>query len=330
MKKRTRPASGRLDQHISKSSNHGMGNGRLPIGTAWVIIPSDIDRVQYIKYCFQTGSLILLNTEDGGSIIRDVKIPKHILRDLIFPEDIDSRGSLVSWINVPKRDQVIITGILYQPGEIYGYSEYAKVWELKYNKEGHEITQIWDVETATIVLESFYNGPVHESKGILPHILIKARGEERQSKIHLSADGYGTLYGDLEARLRSEDKVTIMTGSLDDEISILTFNRDGLFQYLDRYENQIFIDGENGEGVIKLNEKLTLDAGTEILIGEDATEPAVLGDKLISKLEGILDGIIALTVPTAMGPSGTPVNAGTFTAIKNQLAEIKSTLVKIE
>ena len=42
-----------------------------------------------------------------------------------------------------------------------------------------------------------------------------------------------------------------------------------------------------------------------IEIGEDATEALVLGDNLNTALS-------ALTVPTAFGPSGPPINAGTF------------------
>jgi len=46
---------------------------------------------------------------------------------------------------------------------------------------------------------------------------------------------------------------------------------------------------------------------THVDLGENATEPIVLGNKLVTFLS-------ALTVPTAFGPSGTPINAPTLTA----------------
>lgn len=55
-----------------------------------------------------------------------------------------------------------------------------------------------------------------------------------------------------------------------------------------------------------------------------ALEKTVLGETLKTKLDAILDGIVAITVPTGVGPSGTPVNAATFTAIKAGMAAILS------
>jgi hypothetical protein len=63
---------------------------------------------------------------------------------------------------------------------------------------------------------------------------------------------------------------------------------------------------------------------------EGVTEPAVLGDVLKSKLESLIDAINVLTVPTAFGPSGTPINAATFTSIKSGLSDILSHKVKLE
>lgn len=59
-----------------------------------------------------------------------------------------------------------------------------------------------------------------------------------------------------------------------------------------------------------------------------SSEKTVLGETLKTKLDAILDGIVAITVPTGVGPSGTPVNAATFTTIKAGLPAILSAGVK--
>jgi hypothetical protein len=62
----------------------------------------------------------------------------------------------------------------------------------------------------------------------------------------------------------------------------------------------------------------------------DATEKAVLGNKLKEKLENLIDSITNLTVPTAFGPSGTPINSSSFISIKNELLQILSEKVTLE
>lgn len=59
-----------------------------------------------------------------------------------------------------------------------------------------------------------------------------------------------------------------------------------------------------------------------------ALEKTVLGETLKTKLDSILDAIVLITVPTGVGPSGVPVNAATFTAIKATLSTILSVGVK--
>jgi hypothetical protein len=65
-----------------------------------------------------------------------------------------------------------------------------------------------------------------------------------------------------------------------------------------------------------------------IKAGTTTIEKTVLGETLKTKLEALIDAINAITVPTPTGPSGTPVNAATFTSLKGQLTAILSPKVK--
>lgn len=86
------------------------------------------------------------------------------------------------------------------------------------------------------------------------------------------------------------------------------------------------IDQTTGEGlVVSYTEldKVQVQAPA-IELGKDTLEKAVLGETLKTKLEELIDAILAITVPTALGPSGTPINAAQFSTIKSQLDQILS------
>lgn len=68
-----------------------------------------------------------------------------------------------------------------------------------------------------------------------------------------------------------------------------------------------------------------------IKLGKEGDEQAVLGDTLKSKLDSIMDrldqthqALITHTHTSNSGPTGPPINATTFTNIKNALSNIKS------
>jgi len=66
-----------------------------------------------------------------------------------------------------------------------------------------------------------------------------------------------------------------------------------------------------------------------LIIGSDQSpEVGVKGDTLITQLGNILDQIALITHPTAFGPTGPPINASQFTALKQQLQQISSALIK--
>lgn len=57
-------------------------------------------------------------------------------------------------------------------------------------------------------------------------------------------------------------------------------------------------------------------------------EKAAQGETLKAKLEDLIDEITNIPVPTALGPSGPPINSPAFLVIKAQLSEILSEVVK--
>ncbi len=106
-------------------------------------------------------------------------------------------------------------------------------------------------------------------------------------------------------------------------------------------ENKLIRITDAGGSVIELNtEGLSLipKIDKKISLGslDGSAEPSVLGDTLQSKIESYMDlvddtlsSIQTLTVPTAMGTSGVPINASDFIQIQTDLAALKSEMSEI-
>jgi hypothetical protein len=71
-------------------------------------------------------------------------------------------------------------------------------------------------------------------------------------------------------------------------------------------------------------------SGKLVNVGLDADEAAARGDTLKGLLDETMDAILTLTVPTGVGPSGTPINAAVFQSIKQRLSQILSQTVKVK
>jgi hypothetical protein len=118
------------------------------------------------------------------------------------------------------------------------------------------------------------------------------------------------VHGPLQYRPQDADATGHMEGFFyrlgDDKVVIAT--KDRRFQIsLEKGEAVITAMGASSPAYIKLKPDGTcVIVSTGVRKGaEGATQPDVLGTTLKSVLE-------ALTVPTAMGPSGTPINAASF------------------
>lgn len=76
-------------------------------------------------------------------------------------------------------------------------------------------------------------------------------------------------------------------------------------------------------------EKIQVVAKT-VEVGTGALQPAVVGDDWKKIMEELITEITQIVVPTGVGPSGTPINAGKFASIKAKLKEALSKNHKVE
>lgn len=88
----------------------------LPTGIGYVIIPSDVDRNQFISTCMSTESVSIF-TEEGG-IFHNVKVPSSVLQQIDFPDgNVVVLGSAVLYVSHSKQGIPIVTQILSKGDE---------------------------------------------------------------------------------------------------------------------------------------------------------------------------------------------------------------------
>jgi hypothetical protein len=121
--------------------------------------------------------------------------------------------------------------------------------------------------------------------------------------IKSSITGFTSAYPDVK-NLHLKNGINIAISSNDDNPEIAVYHPQGSYIFINK-------DGE-----------------IQIKAGTVALEKSILGETLKAKLEALIDAINAITVPTGVGPSGTPINAATFTTLKSQLTQILSTKIK--
>jgi hypothetical protein len=97
---------------------------------------------------------------------------------------------------------------------------------------------------------------------------------------------------------------------------------------VDRSSNTTTITNDDGIVTIRSG-KITV-VSPEVDIGSGALQPMVVGDDWKSIMGDLCDAIQQIMVPCPLGPSGTPINASKFAAIKGKLSDALSAKHKVE
>lgn len=291
-------------------------------GTAYVVIPEDQDRDEYIKHSYLTGTLMLRN--ELGSTWTNVFATRTVLRDVKFPDRSTERGSIIVWVRIPKHNVILATAVVDPKNEI-GLIQEEEQLRLQKKFGGNLVDFDMRAQRSSIDLSvtSTQNG-----SGALR---FNITNPDKTAKFNTYVRGSVDSFADNKQRIGSNNE--ILLDILDDSgenLGKLNYVRDQGWTTKDQYDN--YVELRDGSISLKVGEgKQIWITEQEInLSKENAQYKAVLGEKLKQKLEQFLDGVSAITVPTAMGPSGTPINMATFTQIRAELNEILSQIVKLD
>lgn len=177
----------------------------------------------------------------------------------------------------------------------------------------------------------------HASKVAIGRRPKKIKGVYTEGEIqglNFSVDNDGALKVVFNGPRKDDGSLLNKNGPTTIEIS-----KDGIINVSTNAKQKITIDRmakkirvENGATYIDSDasgDKIQVVAKT-VEIGTGALQPAVVGDDWKAIMEELITEIMAIIVPTGVGPSGNPTNNGKFSAIKSKLKEALSKNHKVE
>ncbi len=289
---------------MSLEKNKG-NNNCIPIsGVGYIVIPKDVNTAEYVQRCYRNHSVSISGGYDS-TYMHGVKITEEALNKIKFPENDDGLGSPVVWLRDSFTNRAIVIGTLKTAGE----SNMVQGSQQRLVQETAQSV----VEMFLDALNCTINISAQGNENIPAVINLKASSGADAgdvvniiSKDRINADGRH-----MKVNLTEDFELTINNGK--EDIIHIVGNEEEL-HITDHFKNEAIFNEEN---VRILTTKFNIGTGKEQM---------VLGNTLISLLSQLIDAILNMTVLTHVGPSGTPVNAATFSEIKGKLEEALSKL----
>ena len=306
---------------MSLERNRG-NNNCIPIsGIGYIVIPKDTNTAEYVQRCYRNHSVSISGGYDS-TYMHGVKITEEALNKIKFPDNDDGLGSAVVWLRDSFTNRAVVIGTLKTAGE-------------SNMTQGSQQRLIQ--ETAQSVVEMFLDA-------LNCTVNINAQGNENiPATINLKASS-GTAEGDVVNVISKDQIVTdskhikinltndfelIINNGEEDIIQIIGNEKE--LHILDHFKNEVTMNEENIHIIDhSKNEIITNKDNVQILTQKfnvgSGKEQMVLGNTLVDLLGQLIDAITSMTVLTHVGPSGTPINAATFSAIKGKLEQALSQL----
>lgn len=290
----TRPASGIKDA----------------AGIGYVIIPAGTDKRKFIDHCFRTGTISLL-LENGG-VIDNVLVSKSALNEIEFPEKFNTKGSLLIWINQPKKLIPIVIGSLSKTNEFVNFN--ANKSSLKRSTKNFVSEVLVDAQNGSIIITS--NSSI-EGGG---DIYIISTNKKKNSKFKIQVSGSVEVETpNFITTASNKISLIVKNKDEDDTITKIEYEKGIGFSYSDEFGNEWSVNSDGFN--ISPSSKFSIGAGDESIM---------LGNSFKSILEDLTDMISKLAstcaeiqVGTSMGPSTVPTNAADLNQISQDIDSIK-------
>lgn len=296
-----------MDEEVIGIRNLDTGIGSAGVG--FVVVPSEVDRVQYIKDCYRTNTLTI-NGGKGYGYFSGVHADINVMQNIHFPTDEENRGTPVVWVKDAISQLPVIVGVLRKQNEYYSLNE--NQWRLKRGTETRNVEIFVDGTTAGLDIT------VLGDKDEPANIDIKLTSENKDSVLNVVSDNEINITGEKAVNVTSNQKATLKVTEKGEDKMSLSYELGVGLKYKDEFENEI--TAKDGQVDI-ISKKINHNSGKE---------PMVLGDTLAKLLDDMLKAIQAITVITPSGGSSVPVNIGDFAAIQAKLDTIKSKISNIE
>lgn len=296
-----------MEEDVIGIRNLDTGIGSAGVG--FVVVPSEVDRVQYINDCYRTNTLTI-NGGKGYGYFSGVHADINVMQNIKFPTDEENRGTPVVWVKDAVSQLPVIVAVLRKQGDYYSLDE--NQYRLKRGTETRNVEIFVDGNTAGLDIT------ILGDKEEPANIDIKLSSENADSVLNVSCDNEINIIGNKSVNVVTNHKATLKVKEKGEEKMSLSYELGVGLNYKDEFENEVVAkDGE----VDIISKKINHNSGKE---------PMVLGDTLAKLLDDMLKAIQAITVISPVGVTSVPVNIADFAAIQAQLDTIKSKISNLE
>lgn len=306
-----------------KEPNQMLPKGNRPtMGVGYVIIPSNVEREEFVDVCYKTNTLSILT--EGSMVFHNVLVDVDAMQSVEFPEEESPYGTPVIWASL-NTGQVFVVGVLIKKGQISKSQDEKSMRIIRADEKG-SVSMNFDGVRHQIDLN------VNSIDGA-SRLNIVATDPKGESLIDFKVGGNFQLFVSNTISFYTNKKFEIVI--FDEEVKeertkFLYVFQEG-FTYEDEFGNKLLINKDfmriqhNSGKTFEINES-AISLGSET----SSAEKAVLGDTLKSILDELFDEIAKLTVNTPLGPSTVPINIAAFQQIKAKLETILSKLVSLD
>lgn len=278
-------------------------------GVGFVVVPSEVDRVQYINDCYRTNTLTI-NGGKGYGYFSGVHADINVMQNIKFPTDEENRGTPVVWVKDAVSQLPVIVAVLRKQGEYYSLDE--NQFRLKRGTETRNV-EIF-IDGSTSALDITILGDKEEPA----NIDVKLSSENADSVLTVSCDNEINIIGEKAVNVTTNKKATLKVTEKGEDKMSLSYELGVGLKYKDEFENEVI--AKEGQ-VDVISKKINHNSGKE---------PMVLGNTLADLLNEFLAAVQKITVISPVGVTSVPVNIGDFAAIQAKLDTIKSKISNLE
>lgn len=279
-------------------------------GVGWVVVPSDIDRKQYVEDCYRTCTLTI-NGGKGYGYFSGVHASPEVMQNIEFPTDEANRGTPVIWVKDAISQLPVVVAYLRKQGDYYAMGE--KQFRLSRGTEEKRNVEVFiDGNTSELQIN------VLGDSEFPANVNIKINSENEDSTFNLSCDNKITVASEKEITIDGNQVLNLLVTTEGKPKCALVYKSGEGLTYKDEFGNEFICK----EGQVQLI--------SEEILHNEGKEPMVLGDTLADILKDILEAIQKITVISPSGGTSVPVNAADFAAITGKLDTIKSKISKLD
>ncbi|MBC7948985.1 MAG: hypothetical protein H7Y42_13960 [Chitinophagaceae bacterium] len=237
-------------------------------GIAFVIIPSDVDRAEYIAECFRTSTVSIFSEHNGYS--NRVQIDLFSLNFVNFPTETNEFGSAVAFTIEPVSKRPFITGIFFKDDQISQLKEHQ--FRFRRELDGNIVELMGSPQ------DGFLGFNVKAVNG--GEVAISVESDDDSGKLNVTIDGDINLQALGNTTIKQFNKLSIVTVDRDNENELSIFEQNST-----QHE---FFDKEH-----KVNtQKFSINNGQE---------PLILGKVWKKFMDDCIDEIGKSTVLTPLG-----------------------------